>query len=95
MLSVENLHTMLSIKVTQDSGYVIYTTDPFLTLLLGSKAKTMLTKQLCCIQINIYGLCRKNDFKMSLKHVKSHYFLVGLTKFGLQNPVSWAASLFH
>ena len=33
----------------------------FITLLLGSKAKTVLTKQLCCSQTKMYRLYRKND----------------------------------
>ena len=38
---------------------VLYEYTTVITLLLVSKAKTVLAKQLCCIQTRMYKLCRK------------------------------------
>ena len=44
-----------------------------ITLLLGSKAKTVLTGELCCIQTKVYRLYRKNSINGHFS-VKSIHF---------------------
>ena len=41
----------------------------FIRLLLGSKAKIVLAKQLCCIQTRVYRLYRKNGYKRSFFYI--------------------------
>ena len=66
----------------------LYNAHLFITLLLGPKSKTMLAKQLCCIQTKMYRLCQPQWLSW-MRRPTGDQEVAGSTPAEVGNILSW------